>query len=101
MSKTRLAKVAKGEAAATLLALAGLKRLGLEASVTAVLDVQEFVPAAGQGAIAIAMRRTMMACERCSRRFSMHRQPLPWQRSVPFCVFSMAPARRRSALTPV
>ncbi len=55
--ETRLAKVAKGEVAATLLALAGLKRLGLEASVTAVLDVQEFVPAAGQGAIAIAMRR--------------------------------------------
>jgi len=55
--ETRLAKVAKGEIAATLLALAGLKRLGLEASVTAVLDVQEFVPAAGQGAIAITMLR--------------------------------------------
>ena len=36
--ETRLAKVAKGEAAATLLALAGLKRLGLEARATAVLD---------------------------------------------------------------
>lgn len=54
--ETRLAKVAKGEAAATLLALAGLKRLGLAASATAVLDVREFVPAAGQGAIAITMR---------------------------------------------
>jgi hydroxymethylbilane synthase len=54
--ETRLAKVAKGEAAATLLALAGLKRLGLEASATSVLDVREFVPAAGQGAIAITMR---------------------------------------------
>lgn len=54
--ETRLAKVAKGEVAATLLALAGLKRLGLEASATSVLDVREFVPAAGQGAIAITMR---------------------------------------------
>ena len=54
--ETRLAKVAKGEAAATLLALAGLKRLGLEARATAVLDVRDFVPAAGQGAIAITMR---------------------------------------------
>ncbi len=54
--ETRLAKVAKGEAAATLLALAGLKRLGLEAAATSVLDVREFVPAAGQGAIAITIR---------------------------------------------
>jgi hydroxymethylbilane synthase len=54
--ETRLAKVARGEVAATLLALAGLKRLGLEAAATAVLDVQEFVPAAGQGAIAITVR---------------------------------------------
>jgi hydroxymethylbilane synthase len=53
--ETRLAKVATGEVAATLLALAGLKRLGLEAAATAVLDVREFVPAAGQGAIAITM----------------------------------------------
>lgn len=55
--ETRLAKLAKGEAAATLLALAGLKRLGLAARATSVLDIREFVPAAGQGAIAITMRR--------------------------------------------
>ncbi|HEX3494312.1 MAG TPA: hydroxymethylbilane synthase [Methylocella sp.] len=54
--ETRLAKVAKGEVAATLLALAGLKRLGLEAAATAVLDAREFVPAPGQGAIAITTR---------------------------------------------
>jgi hydroxymethylbilane synthase len=54
--ETRLAKVARGEVAATLLALAGLKRLGLEAAATAVLDVREFVPAPGQGAIAITTR---------------------------------------------
>jgi hydroxymethylbilane synthase len=54
--ETRLAKVAQGEVAATLLALAGLTRLGLDAAATAVLDVREFVPAAGQGAIAITIR---------------------------------------------
>jgi hydroxymethylbilane synthase len=54
--ETRLAKVAKGEVAATLLALAGLRRLGLEAAATAVLDAREFVPAPGQGAIAITTR---------------------------------------------
>ncbi|MGH6847708.1 MAG: hydroxymethylbilane synthase, partial [Methylocella sp.] len=54
--ETRLAKVTKGEVAATLLALAGLTRLGLEAAATAVLDAREFVPAPGQGAIAITVR---------------------------------------------
>ena len=54
--ETRLAKVARGEVAATLLALAGLTRLGLAAAATAVLDVREFVPAPGQGAIAITTR---------------------------------------------
>jgi hydroxymethylbilane synthase len=53
---TRLAKVASGEVHATLLALAGLKRLGLADQATAVLDTEEFVPAAGQGAIALTAR---------------------------------------------
>jgi hydroxymethylbilane synthase len=54
--ETRLAKLAKGEVAATLFALAGLKRLGLESEATAVLDAGEFVPAPGQGAIAMTAR---------------------------------------------
>jgi hydroxymethylbilane synthase len=54
--ETRLAKLAKNEVAATLLALAGLKRLGLESKATTILDAREFVPAAGQGAIAITAR---------------------------------------------
>ncbi len=53
---TRLSKVESGEFDATLLALAGLKRLGLEGHVTAVLDTADFLPAVGQGAIAIAVR---------------------------------------------
>ncbi len=54
--ETRLAKLAAGEVAGTLLALAGLKRLGLQDRVTALLDPREFVPAAGQGAIAVTAR---------------------------------------------
>jgi hydroxymethylbilane synthase len=55
--ETRLAKVARGEVDATLLAWAGLKRLGLEAKVTSLLDPAAFVPAVGQGAIGITARR--------------------------------------------
>ena len=54
--ETRLRKLDAGEADATILALAGLKRLGLEAAVTAVLDIEEFLPAVAQGAIAIEAR---------------------------------------------
>ncbi len=45
--QTRLDKVASGAFAGTLLALAGLKRLGLAAQATAILDTEEFLPAAG------------------------------------------------------
>ncbi len=55
--ETRLAKVASGACAGTLLALAGLKRLGLEARATTILDIEEFLPAAGQGAIGITARQ--------------------------------------------
>ncbi len=53
---TRLKKLESGEMDATLLALAGLRRLGLTEHVTAVLDTDDFLPAVGQGAIAIAAR---------------------------------------------
>jgi len=54
--ETRLRKLEAGEADATLLAVAGLKRLGLIAEATAFLDVDEFIPAVGQGAIGIETR---------------------------------------------
>ena len=54
--ETRLRKLEAGEADATLLAVAGLKRLGLLAAATAVLDIDEFLPAVGQGAIGIETR---------------------------------------------
>ena len=52
----RLDKVMSGEFDATLLALAGLTRLGLADKVSAVLDVGHFLPAVGQGAVAIETR---------------------------------------------
>ena len=54
--ETRLRKVEAGEVDATVLAVAGLKRLGLAAAATAIFDVEEFPPAVGQGAIAIQTR---------------------------------------------
>jgi hydroxymethylbilane synthase len=54
--QTRLRKVESGEFAATLLALAGLKRLGLADKVTSILPLDLFPPACGQGAIAITTR---------------------------------------------
>jgi hydroxymethylbilane synthase len=53
---TRLKKLEAGEADATLLALAGLKRLGLEARAASLIDPEETPPAACQGAIAITAR---------------------------------------------
>jgi hydroxymethylbilane synthase len=54
--ETRLRKLDAGEADATLLAVAGLKRLGLLAAATAILDPDAFIPAVGQGAIGIETR---------------------------------------------
>ena len=54
--ETRLRKLEGGEMDATILALAGLKRLGLESHATKIMDVHEFLPAAGQGAIGIETR---------------------------------------------
>jgi hydroxymethylbilane synthase len=63
--ETRLRKVEAGDVDATVLAVAGLKRLGLFASATAVFDIEEFLPAVGQGAIAIETR----ADDEKTRRF--------------------------------
>ncbi len=50
---TRIAKVRKGEVDATLLALAGLRRIGLQKEACEIMDTRHFLPAAGQGTIAI------------------------------------------------
>jgi hydroxymethylbilane synthase len=54
--ETRLRKVETGQFDATILALAGLKRLGLASRAAAILSTDEFLPAVGQGAIAIVCR---------------------------------------------
>jgi hydroxymethylbilane synthase len=54
--QTRLRKLAEGEAAATLLALAGLRRLGLEPEGSVVIDPEVMVPAAGQGIVGVTVR---------------------------------------------
>ncbi len=53
---TRLDKLAAGEVDATLLAVAGLKRLGRADAIGAVLEPNEFLPAVAQGAIGIERR---------------------------------------------
>ena len=53
---TRLAKLAEGQADATLLAYAGLKRLGKLDVPTEILDPVSFPPAPAQGAICIESR---------------------------------------------
>ena len=53
---TRLRKVADGAVDATLLALAGLKRLGEVVDGMAVLEPAEMLPAVGQGALGIECR---------------------------------------------
>ena len=53
---TRLQKLIDGVADATLLALAGLNRLGEAHRATAILDPLDFMPAPAQGAIGIAIR---------------------------------------------
>jgi hydroxymethylbilane synthase len=54
--ETRLRKLDSGEVDATLLALAGLKRLGLVEHATNIMSAEEFLPAVGQGAIGIEAR---------------------------------------------
>jgi len=54
--ETRLRKMEDGEADATILACAGLIRLGLEDKITERLPLDTFIPAPGQGALGITVR---------------------------------------------
>jgi hydroxymethylbilane synthase len=53
---TRLAKLADGAADAMILALSGLKRMGLEGEVRSLIDPIAAPPAPGQGALAVETR---------------------------------------------
>ena len=54
--ETRLRKLEAGEVDATILALAGMNRLGLTQHATKIMSTDEFLPAVGQGAIGIEAR---------------------------------------------
>lgn len=54
--QTRLRKLNEGVVRATLLALAGLKRLNMTENVTSILSIDDMLPAVAQGAIGIACR---------------------------------------------
>ena len=54
--QTRLNKLEAGECAASLLALAGLRRLGMADRASVILDPEAMVPSAGQGIVGITTR---------------------------------------------
>lgn len=64
---TRLRKLKEGQFDAILLAVAGLKRLGLEDQIAQVFSADEICPAPGQGALAIETRAADDVYEICSR----------------------------------
>ena len=54
--ETRLRKLEEGQVDATLLAYAGMKRLGIEDKATEILELSKFLTAPGQGAICVESR---------------------------------------------
>ncbi len=54
--QTRLHKLEEGVADATLLAHAGLRRLGYEDKITSLIEIDEMLPAVAQGAIGLQIR---------------------------------------------
>ena len=70
--QTRLNKAEAGEIDATLLALAGLKRLGLAQHATCILEIDQFLPAVGQGAIAINAEKLRRPLKRLQAHLAAH-----------------------------
>ncbi len=66
--QTRLARVREGAVDASLLALAGLRRLGLEGEASAVLAPEIMLPAAGQGIVGVTVRGGRHRAARPARR---------------------------------
>ena len=54
--QTRLKKLAEGMADATFLACAGLKRLGMHDRITAIVEIDEMLPAVAQAAVGVQLR---------------------------------------------
>jgi hydroxymethylbilane synthase len=55
--QTRLRKLAEGEAQATILAAAGLRRLGLIDKAAGIVPIEDMLPSAGQGIIGVTLHR--------------------------------------------
>ena len=62
---TRLKKIAAGEVQGAVLALAGLKRLGLQAHASRIFGEDEMLPAPGQGFLGLETRAGGQAYELC------------------------------------
>jgi hydroxymethylbilane synthase len=72
--QTRLQRIAEGVCDATILAMAGLNRLGLADRATSILSVDDFLPAVAQGAIAIVIREDASAHVRQAADAIIHAQ---------------------------
>lgn len=70
--ETRLNRAKIGDFEAVILAMAGLKRLGLDGEVTEALDATRFIPAVGQGAIALVTRTDDARSRGLIARFAHH-----------------------------
>jgi hydroxymethylbilane synthase len=75
---TRIKKVDEGRVHAAILAAAGLHRLGARQHISGYLDVPEWLPAAGQGAIAVQVR----ADDLTTRALAEAMNDLPTMRAV-------------------
>lgn len=65
---TRIEKVDRGEVAAVVLAAAGVRRLGWTARVSEYLELNSWLPAPGQGALAVTVRSGDLSTTRWLRR---------------------------------
>ncbi len=58
--QTRIDKLRAGQVDATFLACAGLNRLGLSSEITSIIDIDDMLPAAAQGAVGMEIRESDM-----------------------------------------
>jgi hydroxymethylbilane synthase len=70
--ETRLKKLESGTIDATFLALAGLKRLGLEKHAVSLIDSHDMPPAPGQGALALTCRAADEPAHSLLAKISVH-----------------------------
>ena len=93
--ETRLRKLDDGVVDATLLALAGLKRLGLQQVATALLPLDDFPPAVGQGAVGIEARADDQRTRDLIAKIAHRDTFIALQPNARFSRRSTAPAARR------